>query len=69
MNNGKHEENYWLIKSPIFKRFVVLPLSFYFMNKEEEQNEFCTICECPQREVIEKSVYICCTYFDCSADH
>lgn len=51
MNNGKHEENYWLIKSPIFKRFVVL---FSSRMKEVERKEFCTICECPQWSVIEK---------------
>lgn len=31
MNDGKHKENYWLIKSPIFKRF------FQFFSREKER--------------------------------
>lgn len=31
MNDGKHKENYWLIKSPIFKRF------FQFFSREKKR--------------------------------
>lgn len=33
MNDGKHKENYWLIKSPIFKRFS----QFFFLEKKRER--------------------------------